>query len=326
MMKRVQFLVTGGAGFIGSNLVAELVRRGERVRVFDNFATGKRENIAEFVGDLEIMEGDLRDLEAVRQAVNGVSYILHQGALPSVQRSLENPLTVYEVNTRGTLNLLSAAREAGVRRVIYASSSSVYGDNPVLPKMEELLPSPKSPYAASKLASEHLCQVFSKVYDLETVILRYFNVFGPQQDPASPYAAVVPKFIQALLKGERPIIYGDGLQSRDFTYVANVVQANLLALEAEEVAGQIFNIACGARYNLLELVRALVSILGTEVEPIHVPPRVGEVRHSQADITKAARMLGYKARVKLEEGLQQTAEWYLKRSSYARAKIAFPNL
>ncbi len=313
MRKRVQFLVTGGAGFIGSSLVAELVRRGERVRVFDNFATGKMENIAEFVGDLEVMEGDLRDLEAVRQAVNGVRYILHQGALPSPQRSLEDPLSTYEVNTRGTLNLLSAAREAGVSRVIYASSSSVYGDNPVLPKVEEMLPAPKSPYAASKLASEHLCQVFYRVYCLETVILRYFNVFGPQQDPASPYAAVVPRFIQAILKGERPIIYGDGLQSRDFTYVANVVEANLLALEAEEVAGQIFNIACGTRYNLLELVRALVSILGTEVEPLHAPPRVGEVRHSQADITKAARMLGYKVRVKLEEGLQRTVGWHLKK-------------
>lgn len=312
-MKQVKFLVTGGAGFIGSNLVAELVRRGEQVRVFDNFATGKRENIAEFVGDLEVVEGDLRDLEAVRQAVNGVHCILHQGALPSIQRSLEDPLTIYEVNTRGTLNLLIAAREAGVRRVIYASSSSVYGDNPVLPKVEEMLPAPKSPYAASKLASEHLCQVFYRVYGLETVILRYFNVFGPQQDPASQYTAVVPKFITALLKGDRPVIYGDGLQSRDFTYVANVVEANLLALEAEEVAGQIFNIACGTRYNLLELVRALVSILGTEVEPLHAPPRVGEVRHSQADITRAARMLGYQVRVKLEEGLQRTVGWHLKK-------------
>jgi UDP-glucose 4-epimerase len=326
MMKRVQCLVTGGAGFIGSNLVAELVRRGERVRVFDNFSTGKRENIAELASDLEVVEGDLRDLEVVRQAVHGIIYVLHQGALPSIQRSLDDPLTTYEVNTRGTLNLLIAAQEAGVRRVIYASSSSVYGDNSVLPKMEEMLPAPKSPYAASKLASEHLCQAFYRAYGLETVILRYFNVFGPQQDPASQYAAVIPRFITVLLKGDRPIVYGDGLQSRDFTYVANAVEANLLALEADGGTGQIFNIACGARYNLLELVKALVSILGTEVEPIHVPPRVGEVRHSQADITKAARVLGYRVRVKFEDGLQKTAEWYLKRSSYAMAKIAFPNI
>jgi nucleoside-diphosphate-sugar epimerase len=325
-MKRVNFLVTGGVGFIGSNLVAELVRRGERVRVFDNFTTGKMENIAEFVDDLEVMEGDLRDLEAVRRAVNGVLYILHQGALPSPQRSLENPLSTYEVNTRGTLNLLIAAQDAGVRRIIYASSSSVYGDNPVIIKREEMLPAPKSPYAASKLASEHVCQVFHEVYGLETVILRYFNVFGPQQDPTSPYAAAIPKFITALLKEDRPVIYGDGLQSRDFTYVANVVEANLLAVEAEGVAGQIFNIACGTRYSLLELLRALVAILGVEIEPLHAPPRVGDVRHSQADITKAARVLGYVVRVDFPEGLQRTVEWYLKRFGHATAKITPPHI
>ncbi len=313
------YLVTGGAGFIGSNIVAELVRRGERVRVLDNFATGKRENIAPFLSQVDLIEGDLRQLETMRQAVEGADYVLHQGALPSVQRSIEDPLTTDEVNARGTLNLLIAARDAGVRWVVYASSSSIYGDSPThmswtdstgLPKVETMKPAPKSPYAASKLAGEHYCQVFYQVYGLETVILRYFNVFGPNQDPTSEYAAVIPKFITAMLRGERPVIYGDGLQSRDFTFVVNVVEANLLAVDAEGAAGEVFNVACGKRYNLLELVEALNRILDTSLTPIHAAQRPGDVRHSQADVSKAKSMLGYRVEVAFEEGLGRAVEWY----------------
>ncbi|MEA3459472.1 MAG: SDR family oxidoreductase [Chloroflexota bacterium] len=308
------YLITGGAGFIGSNIAAELVHRGERARVLDNLSTGKRENLAPLLGEVEFVEGDLRDLETVRQAVEGVDYVLHQGALPSVQRSIEDPLTTNEVNARGTLNLLIAARDAGVKRVVYASSSSIYGDSPVLPKTGEMRPAPKSPYAASKLAGEHYCQAFYQVYGLETVILRYFNVFGPNQDPTSEYAAVIPKFVTAMLQDERPVIYGDGFQSRDFTYVTNVVQANLLAAQAEGVAGEVLNIACGKRYNLLELVQAINRILGTSLTPIHTAPRPGDVRHSQADISKAEGMLGYRVEVAFEEGLRETIEWHRQRS------------
>lgn len=304
------YLITGGAGFIGSNIVAELVRRGERVRVLDNFATGKRENIAPFLSQVELMEGDLRHPETVREAVKGVDYVLHQGALPSIQRSIEDPLTTNEVNARGTLNLLIAARDAGVKRVVYASSSSIYGDAPTLPKVETMKPAPKSPYAASKLAGEHYCQVFHRVYGLETICLRYFNVFGPNQDPTSEYSAVIPKFITAMLLGEHPVIYGDGLQSRDFTPVVNVVEANLLAVDAEDAAGEVFNVACGKRYNLLELIEALNRILDTSLTPIHAPPRPGDVRHSQADISKARSMLGYSVEVAFEEGLKRAVEWY----------------
>ena len=309
------YLITGGAEFIGSNIVGELVRRGEQVRILDNLSTGKRENIAPLLSPganpgVEFIEGDLRDLETVRRAVEGVDYVLHQAALPSVQRSIEDPLTTSEVNARGTLNLLIAARDAGVKRVVYASSSSIYGDSPTLPKTEEMRPAPKSPYAASKLAGEHYCQAFHQVYGLETVILRYFNVFGPNQDPTSQYAAVIPKFVTAMLRGERPVIYGDGLQSRDFTYVTNVVRANLLAAEAEGVAGEVFNIACGKRYNLLELVAVINRILGTNLTPIHTAPRPGDVRHSQADISKAERMLGYRVEVEFEEGLKRIVKWY----------------
>ena len=304
------YLITGGAGFIGSNIVAELVRRGERVRVLDNFATGRRENIAPYLSQVELIEGDLRHPETVREAVGGVDYVLHQGALPSVQRSIEDPLATNEVNAQGTLSLLIAARDAGVKRVVYASSSSIYGDSPTLPKAETMKPAPKSPYAASKLAGEHYCQVFHQVYGLETVCLRYFNVFGPNQDPTSEYSAVIPKFITAMLVGERPVIYGDGLQSRDFTFVVNVVEANLLAVDAEDAAGKVFNVACGKRYNLLELVEALNRILDTRLTPMHAPPRPGDVRHSQADVSKARSILGYRVEVAFEEGLKRAVEWY----------------
>jgi nucleoside-diphosphate-sugar epimerase len=304
-----RYLVTGGAGFIGSNIVEELVRRRAKVRILDNFSTGKRENIARFLGDVELIEGDLRCLDTVRQAAEGVDYILHQGAFSSVQRSIDNPLDTDECNVRGTLNLLVAARDAGVRRVVYASSSSVYGDTPTLPKIEDMKPAPLSPYAVSKLTGEHYCRVFYQVYGLETVALRYFNVFGPRQDPTSQYAAVIPKFVTAMLKGEQPVIYGDGEQSRDFSYVTNVVQANLLAATAPGVGGQVFNIACGQRYNLLELVAAINRILGTDIAPVHTAPRVGDVRHSLADIARAREMLGYQVEVEFEEGLRRLIAW-----------------
>lgn len=304
------YLVTGGGGFIGSNIVAELLGRGERVRVLDNFSTGKRDNLAPFRQDIELIEGDLRDMETVRRAVKGVDYVLHQGALPSVPRSITAPLTSNDVNVNGTLNLLVAARHAEVRRLVYASSSSVYGDTPTLPQQEDMKPAPRSPYAVSKLAGENYCQAFYHVYGLETVCLRYFNVFGPNQDPTSQYSAVIPKFITAMLRGQHPTIYGDGQQSRDFTYVSNNVEANLLAATVPGVAGQMFNVACGQRYTLLELVTTINAILGTDIAPVHTDPRLGDVRHSLADISQARTMLGYEVKVDFEQGLQRLIAWY----------------
>ena len=304
------YLVTGGAGFIGSNIVEELLRRGERVRVLDDFSTGRRENIAPFLGQIELIEGDLRDLDVVRRAVAGVDVVLHQGALPSVQRSIDDPLTTHAINATGTLHVLLAARDAGVKRVVYASSSSVYGDSPTLPKREDMLPMPKSPYAITKIAGEYYCRVFWQVYGLETVALRYFNVFGPRQDPTSHYAAVVPRFVTALLRGEPPTVYGDGLQSRDFTYVANVVQANLLAATVPRVTGETFNVACGERYTLLDLLAALNDILGTQIASVHDPARAGDVRHSQADIAAIQEKLGYRVEVDFYKGLRHTVDWY----------------
>ncbi len=305
----MKFLVTGGAGFIGSNIVEELLRRGETVRVLDNFSTGKRENLVPFWERIELVEGDLRDLPTVRRAVEGVDYVLHQAALPSVPRSVDDPLENDAVNVTGTLNLLIAARDARVKRVVFASSCSVYGDDPTLPKRENMLPQPKSPYAVSKLAGEYYCRTFGEVYGLETVALRYFNVFGPRQDPASDYAAVIPLFITRLLRGQAPTVHGDGLQSRDFVHVANVVQANLLAAAAPGIAGRVFNIACGERYTLLDLIGILNEILGTRITPIHDGPRPGDVRHSQADITAAREALGYRVVVDFAEGLRRTVEW-----------------
>lgn len=304
------YLVTGGAGFIGSNIVEELVARGERVRVLDNFSTGRRDNLAPFLDRIELVVGDLSDLATARRAMEGVEYVLHQAALPSVQRSVDDPLASHAANVTGTLNVLVAAREAGVRRVVYAASSSSYGDTPTLPKREDMLPQPKSPYAVSKLAGEHYCRAFTEVYGLETVALRYFNVFGPRQNHASQYAAVVPLFITAMLRGESPVIYGDGLQSRDFTYVANVVQANLLAATAPGAAGRVFNVACGTRYTLLDLVAALNDILGARIAPVHAAPRPGDVRHSLADISAAQETLGYRVEVDFLEGLRRTVAWY----------------
>jgi UDP-glucose 4-epimerase len=306
----MRFLVTGGAGFIGSNIVEELLRRGEPVRVLDNFRTGKRENLAAFQERIELVEGDLQDLPTVRRAVEGVDCVLHQAAIPSVPRSVDDPLESNSVNVTGTLNLLVAARDAAVKRVVFASSCALYGDDPTLPKREDMLPWPKSPYAVSKLAGEHYCRAFSEVYGLETVALRYFNVFGPRQDPASDYAAAIPLFITRLLRGQAPTVHGDGLQSRDFIYVANVVHANLLAATAPNVAGRVFNVACGERYTLLDLIGILNDILGTHIAPIHDDPRPGDVRHSQADVTGARQALGYRTMVDFAEGLRRTVEWY----------------
>jgi len=304
------YLVTGGAGFIGSNIVEALVKHGEKVRVLDNFSTGRRENLVSYCHAMELIEGDLRDHETVYRAVEGVDFILHQGALPSVPRSVNAPYTTNSVNVVGTLNLLIAARRAGVRRVVYASSSSVYGNSAALPKREDMAPAPQSPYAVSKLAAEHYCRIFYEVYGLETVCLRYFNVFGPRQDPSSQYAAVVPKFIHCMLRGEAPVICGDGTQSRDFTFVDNVVQANLLAANGPGVAGEVFNIACGERYTVLQMVSLLNRVLGTAIEPVFADPQVGDVRHSQADIDRARAKLSYEPTVNFHEGLRRTANWY----------------
>ncbi len=304
------YLVTGGAGFIGSNLAEELVRRGETVRVLDNFATGCRENLVGLEDGFTLFEEDIRDLSALRPAFAGVDYVLHQAALRSVPRSVEDPATTNAVNVGGTLNVLLAARDAGVKRVVFASSSSVYGAAPGLPRRETDRPLPLSPYAASKLAGEAYCAAFTHVYGLETVSLRYFNVFGPRMDPTSQYATVIPLFITALRAGRRPVIFGDGEQSRDFCYVANVVEANLLAAHQPDVAGEVFNIAAGERYTVNQLVAMLNERLGTDLQPEYAPERVGDMRHSLADLTAARENLGYEPQVDFREGLERTVAWY----------------
>lgn len=305
------YLVTGGAGFIGSHIAEALIRRGETVRIVDNFSTGSRQNIAHLEGRVEVIEATIIDLDAMRRAMQGVDYVLHQAALPSVPRSVEDPLTTHQECATGTLHVLLAARDAGVKRVVYAGSSSAYGDSSSQFKTEEQRPLPMSPYAVAKLAGEMYCQTFTSVYGLETVTLRYFNVFGPRQDPYSPYSAVIPLFMAAMLKGQPPTIYGDGLQSRDFTYVANVVEGNLLACHAPaEVAGQVINVACGGQITLLHLVEALNRLIGTSLEPVFAAPRPGDIRHSCADIERAGRLLGYEPKVGLDEGLARTLEWF----------------
>lgn len=303
-----KILVTGGAGFIGSNIVKTLLEKDARVRVLDNFATGKKENIAPFKKNrnFELIEGDLRSYPTVRKAVKDVDYILHQGALPSVPRSVDDPITTNNVNILGTLNILEAAKEFGVKRVIYASSSSIYGDSKTLPKTEDMSPNPLSPYSLSKYVGERYCQIYYQIYGLETVCLRYFNVFGPNQDPTSQYSAAIPKFISLMKKDKSPIIYGDGLQSRDFTYVENVVEANILACQADNnVAGEVFNIAFGKAFNLLQLVNIINKFLGKNIKPKFTKPRPGEIRHSLASIKKAKIQLGYKPKVDFVKGLQQ---------------------
>ena len=311
-----RYLVTGGAGFIGSNLVEALLRQGEYVRVLDNFSTGKPRNLAlvrrATAADerLEVIEGDLRSYHNVQEAVQGVDYVLHQAALPSLPRSLRYPLSYHAANVVGTLNLLHAAHKAGVKRLVYASSSSIYGDNPVLPKVETMTPMPRSPYAISKLSAEQYCGVFWHLYGFETVCLRYFNVFGPRQDPDSIYSAVIPRFITTALQSGVLVIHGDGFQSRDFTFVANVTKANFLACKAPGAAGQVVNVSCGERYTLLDLVRELERLLGRPIQIRHTQPRPGDVQHSQADISRARATLGYEPVVDFRSGLDQTLEWY----------------
>ena len=304
------YLVTGGAGFIGSNIVHALVGRGESVHVLDDLSTGKMENLAGLLDRIEFVNGSITEIEMVQCAVNGVDYVLHQAALASVQRSVDDPLASNEANVRGTLNLLIAARDAGVKRFVFASSSSVYGESEELPKREEMPTVPISPYGVSKLAGEAYCRAFYEVYGMPTVALRYFNVFGPRQDPSSHYAAVIPLFIMALLEEKRPTLFGDGQQSRDFSYVSNVVDANLLACQSKGAIGQIFNIACQRQHSLLDLVNTLNDLLGLTIEPMVAPPRAGDIKHSLADISKARQVMGYEPKIGFHEGLARTVLWY----------------
>jgi nucleoside-diphosphate-sugar epimerase len=302
----MKVLVTGGAGFIGSHLASELLCRGFSVRILDNFATGRRSNLQAFGGEAEVIEGDIQSYERANRAVAECDVVFHQAALPSVPRSIQDPLTSNATNVIGTLNILLAARDHGVRRVIVASSSSVYGANPSLPKRENDPTLPISPYATAKLASENYARSFHNVYGLETVTLRYFNVFGPRQDPMSQYAAVVPRFIATMLTGGQPMIFGDGQQSRDFTHVSNVVQANLLAMDAPAAAGRVYNVACGEQVSVNRLVGEIGSLLECEVRPVRVAPRAGEVAHSLADLSRARQELGYEPSLQLRAGLEQT--------------------
>ena len=314
-------LVTGGAGFIGSNLAKRLVREGARVTILDNFATGFRENLEEIGGDFDLVEGDLNDDGALRSAIEGAEIVFHQAALPSVPRSVENPEETHDACVNGTFKLLLRAKDAGVRRVVYAASSSAYGDQPTLPKVESMRPEPLSPYAAAKLMGEYYCSVFGRVYGLETVSLRYFNVFGPRQNPSSMYSGVISRFIDALMKGDRPVIYGDGEQSRDFTYIDNVVDANIKAAQSPRAAGNVINTANGERISLNELLKVLQSISDRDdLKADHQPERKGDVKHSQADNSKALELLGYEKLVGLEEGLRRTIDWW-KNSRFAPSSL-----
>ena len=303
------YLVTGGAGFIGSHLAEELVRGGHSVRIVDSLITGKRANLAHVPG-IEFVEGDLAEPGVAERAVQRIDYVLHQAAIPSVPRSVKDPVSSNRANITSTLNLLVAARDAGVKRLVYAGSSSAYGDTPVLPKREDMAPNPLSPYALQKLVGEQYCRMFTQLYGFETVTTRYFNVFGPRQDPGSPYSGVISLFSTALLEGRQPTIYGDGGQTRDFTYVANVVDGVLRACEAPNVAGEVMNVATGSRISLNELLQTMNRIVGTNLEAVYAGARPGDVRDSQADITKAQMLLGYSPTVGLEEGLQRTLEWF----------------
>lgn len=304
-------LVTGGAGFIGSNLAEELIRQGARVVIIDNLVTGFRENLEEIKGDFEFVEGDLNDDEKLKKAIQDVEIIFHEAALPSVPRSVENPQETHQACVNGTFNLLVKAKDAGVKRLIYAASSSAYGNQEVLPKVETMSPEPLSPYAAAKLMGEYYCKVFSNVYNLETFSLRYFNVFGPRQNPSSMYSGVISRFVDALMKGDTPVIFGDGETSRDFTYIDNVVDANVKAAQTAKGIGEVMNVANGERITLKELLEVLKKITGKEtIEADFQPERAGDVKHSQADNTRAKEWLGYEKLVGLEEGLQKTIDWW----------------
>jgi nucleoside-diphosphate-sugar epimerase len=311
------YTVTGGAGFIGSHLVDELLRRGSTVRVVDDFSTGRRENLPAS-RRMEIIEGDIADPAVARRAAAGASIVLHQAAIPSVPRSVEDPAASHHANVDGTLQVLIAARDAGVKRVVFAGSSSVYGNAPVLPKREDMPPRPLSPYALQKLVGEEYCRLFTELYGLETVVTRYFNVFGPRQSPGSPYSGVISLFIDAMLAGQAPRIHGDGGQTRDFTYVDDVVQGVLLAAERPGVEGRVLNVAAGGRVSLLDLLHALQSILATTVDPILGPPRAGDVRDSVADISEARRLLGFAPKTTFVDGLRQTVEWFRTQAATSR--------
>lgn len=311
-------LVTGGAGFVGSHIASALLREGARVRVLDDLSTGHRENIDEIGGDVDFIQGSIADEALLGKALEGVELVFHEAAIPSVPRSVKAPQQTHVASVDGTFSLLLAARDQKVRRVIYAASSSAYGDQPTLPKSEQMSPDPLSPYAVAKLVGEYYCRVFTRVYGLETVSLRYFNVFGPRQDPGSQYSGVVSRFISSLLSGERPVIYGDGEQSRDFTYIDNVVGANLKAAEASGASGKVINVANGQRITLNQLLAELKDLTGKhDVEAEYLEPRVGDVRHSLADISMARELLGYESKVDLREGLQRTMDWW-KSSRFAR--------
>jgi UDP-glucose 4-epimerase len=314
------YLVTGGAGFIGSHLVEELLRRGERVRILDNFSTGRRENLPP--GDAcDLVEGDVADPAIAVRAVAGCDFVLHQGAIPSVPRSIKEPLATHRANIDGTVNILVAARDAGVKRVVFAGSSSVYGNSAVLPKREDMRPSPLTPYALQKLVGEQYCQMFTQLYGLETVVTRYFNVFGPRQQPGSPYSGVISLFIEALATNTAPTVYGDGRQTRDFTYVGDVVNGVLRACTAPKASGEVINVAAGGRVSLLELIRALQHILGTNVEPVFKPSREGDVHDSQADIFKARQLLSFEPSTLFEDGLRKTVDWYQRARSAAGSRV-----
>ena len=307
-----KYLVTGGAGFIGSNIIKKLLERGQFVRALDNFATGRKENIEEFLGNsnFEFIDGDITDLKTCQKAVKGIDFVLYKAAVPSVPRSIENPIVSNNANVSGTLNMLVASRDEKVKRFVYASSSSVYGENPTLPKKEDFAVMPISPYALTKYAGERYCQIFYKIYGLETICLRYFNVFGPKQNPDSAYSAVIPKFIKAFLRDEKPVIFGNGNQSRDFTFVNNVVSANLLAVKSEKGLGEVFNIACEGETSLNELVVFLQEISGKKIEPEYKEARLGDVPHSKADISKAKEFLGYIPLFDIKKGLKSTFQYY----------------
>ena len=307
------YLVTGGGGFIGSNIVERLLAEGQSVRVLDNFLTGRRENLDPFRASIELIEGDIRNPDDCARAVAGVDYVLHEAAVPSVPRSLKDPILSNDINVTGTLRLLMAARDAQVKRLVFASSSSVYGNQEAEWKREDLVLAPLSPYAANKAVGEHYLRAFSNCFGLETIALRYFNVFGPRQDPDSPYSAVIPLFINAMLEGRKPVVHGDGMQSRDFTFVENVARANILAATAPcRGMGQAYNVACGTSFTLLDLVSGINEALGTDIAPEHTDARLGDVRFSKADIGRAQRDLGYDVAIPFVEGLRRTVAWYEK--------------
>ncbi len=310
---KAQYLVTGGGGFIGSNIVRRLLSDGQAVRILDDFSTGRRENLSGIEKDVELVEGDVRDNPTLKKALKGVRYVLHLAAIPSVVRSVEDPISTNSVNVCGTLKLLIEARDAGVERVVFSSSSSVYGDTPTLPKQEDMNPLPLSPYALSKLTGEYYCRMFRDLYGLKTFSLRYFNVFGPRQNPKSQYAAVIPRFIDAVKNDQSPVIHGDGNQTRDFTFVEDVAAANLCCCTAPETsAGSVCNVGCGDRISINELATRIATIVGKNIKPAHDAPQKGDVRDSQADISRAKKLLGWTPQVNLDAGLRKTVEWFLK--------------